>query len=323
MPKKGRQAIRMTPGFSGPFKGAPQQGTLFDKRALDYQPANVNLTRQRPGPRGYSPARLAEVRGAFDTAYTTGPNSAPVSRPVEVGGAPNSRLNEAAHQFGPSTYDPQNPQWGRARSRILDTLSRSTIDVKDEMANPLAGLGRIETRLAGSDTGQFAGMYKHHGGYDQPDELGNRRYQGPTVTLFSHGGSNQAMHGRDEEAEQTLMHEIGHHDSAIAGTEHSSYDTPRKQAQEEAYADKFALTHFRRDPRNPGAYDPREHTYMSRGLSGHFGQDSDSYRRNFPASMHPPARRNLGPQFEQPELDEDEEGSRGGEVFWGQGIERR
>jgi hypothetical protein len=294
----------MTPGFTGPFKGDPQQGTLFDKRALDYLPGNTNLTRKRPGPRGYSPERLAEVRGAFETANASGPNSGPMFKPVEVGGpaAPTNRLNETAHQFGPSSYNPENPHYGRARSRIVDTLSRSTINVSDELENPLAGLGRIETRPAGYGS-TFAGTYQSHGGYDQPDEKGFRRAQGPTVTLYSHGGSQKALWGQDEEAEQTLLHEIGHHESYTAGSESSAYETNKQQAVEEARADTFAVKHFRRDPRNKGEYDPRQHTYMARGQHD-FGGNKAFYERTMPASMQPPVKRNLGPQFHQPELDE-------------------
>ncbi len=36
MPKKQRTDTRMTPGFSGPFKGAPQQGTLFGYEVREY-----------------------------------------------------------------------------------------------------------------------------------------------------------------------------------------------------------------------------------------------------------------------------------------------
>lgn len=299
MPKKGRQATRMTPGFTGPFKGDPQPGTLFDVRALDQLPGNTNLTRQRPGPRGYSPARLAEMREAFDTAHVTGSSANETTRPVIIGG--QGRANETAHQFGPSSWHPDDPHFGRAKSRILDTMSRSTINVKDEMENPLQGLGQI--RYERSMPG-VAGQYRAHDNYGPPDETGTRKGLGPTVVLYGHdlAGSSAAAMGRDEKAEQTLLHEVGHHDSYIAGNESASYDTPSKMAREEAHADKFAVTHFRRDPRNTGAYDPREHTYMARGDT-HFEGHGQEYEAALPASMHPPAARNLGPQFHQPELD--------------------
>lgn len=336
MPKKGRKATRMTPGFTGPFKGDPQPGTLFDVRALDQLPGNVAATRERPGPRGYSPARLAEIRQSFDTANVSGGGKTEVIKPIDVALAPGfaGRMNETGHQYGPSSWDPDNPRMGRARSRILDTLSRSTIPVGDEMTDSLAGLGRIETRRQGERYAHLAGMYKAHGNYDQPDEEGFRRHIGPTITMFAHdnAGTAAALHGKDEGAEQTLLHEIGHHDSYTTGHESSAYSTPHEMATEEARADKFAVTHFRRDPRNKGEYDPREHTYMARGqhrqwdagFEGHYGAPG-VYEQRLPASMHPPSQinRNLRQeQFEQPELDEEEDGGRGGEVFWGEGVEK-
>jgi hypothetical protein len=169
-------------------------------------------------------------------------------------------------------------------------------------------------------------MYKAHGNLDQPDESGFRRNIGPTITMFSHNnvGTATALKGKDENAEQTLLHEIGHHDSSIAGNESSAYDTPRHQAAEEAHADRFAVTHFRRDPRNKGEYDPRQHTYMGRGQQD-FGEGSwRTYENALPASMHPPAKRNLsGQQFDQPELDEHDESKMGDEVFYGPGVQKR
>lgn len=327
MPKKGRKSTRMTPGFTGPFKGEPQPGTLFDKRALDQLPGNIEATRNRPGPRGYSPARLGEVRRSFDTAWPRGNDLTPVT----VTGA--GRANETAHQFGPSSYDPDNPRFGRARSRILDTLSRSTINVSDEMEDPLAGLGQIRYER---HMPNVAGQYKAVGNYGEPDATGFRRDLGPTVLLYGdeHRGSHAALWGKDERAEQTLLHEIGHHDSRLRMTEHSEYETKRQQAQEEAYADRFAVTHFRRDPRNKGPYDPRENTYMGRGGLSRFEGAQDEYRRALPKSMYPANRNVNGRQFYQPELDETQplgrlaqrehsSGLKGAwpDVFIGRGIE--
>lgn len=258
----------------------------------------------------------------------SGPDHNQDTRPVIVGG--HGRANETAHQYGPSSYHPDDPHFGQARSRILDTLSRSTIPVGDEMTDALVGLGQI--RYERHHPG-VAGQYKAHGNYEEKaDEHGWKKDLGATILLYGHEnmGTHAAAAGKDEQAEQTLLHELGHHDSYTTGNESSSYSTPKEMATEEARADKFAVTHFRRDPRNKGEYDPREHTYMARGqhrqwdagFEGHYGAPG-VYEQRLPASMHPPSlNRNLRrEQFEQPELDEHED-SRGDEVFYGRGVEK-
>lgn len=140
------------------------------------------------------------------------------------------------------------------------------------------------------------------------------------VSAEGAGAQPPALWGRDEAAEQTLLHELGHHESWLQGTEHSSYETGGQQAREEAFADKFAVTHFRRDPRNQGPYDPREHTYMARGSAAHFGQYAGAYWRAFPKDMYPPEKNhNVGQQFHQPELDATQPLGRTGELSWGGG----
>lgn len=292
----------MTPGFTGPFKGQAQQGTLFDKRALDYLPGNMNLTRKRPGPRGYSPERLAEVRNNFLPK-------------VEV----STNMNETGHIYGPSHYDPQadpgGPIANRARSRMLDTLARSTIPT-DERRDPLAGLAHIRTYAkAPHDAPDARGEYMSQGTRMRPGQPNLRAHHLPdvavtrdeTIGLYPNHydqsgrpvGSYAAARGKDPEAEQTFLHEIGHHDSYIEATTSSRYETRAQQAEEEARADRFAVKHFRPDPRNKEPYDPREHTYMGRQNLGRFGEYKDWYRQTLPRDMRPPQRRNLGPQFEQ------------------------
>ena len=55
---------------------------------------------------------------------------------------------------------------------------------------------------------------------------------------------------RGEWVGQALMHELGHSKSYSKGTPHSAFDTPRHKGQEEAYADDYAQTHWRPDPRD-------------------------------------------------------------------------
>lgn len=356
MPTKGRKTTRMTPGFTGPFKGDPQPGTLFDVRALDQLPGNVNLTRQRPGPRGYSPERLAAVRDNFHAK-------------VEVG----VDMNETAHYFGPSHYDPHADPGGpiadRARSRMLDTLARSTIPTNEyddtprpkaagrrgsraekppTDSDPLVGLENIRTySRAPHNAPNAAAEYMAHGTQMRPGQPHLRPVytgdvaptKGSTIGFYpnkfdDHGravGSHAANKGRDPAAEQTFLHELGHHDSYVAATDSSLYETQGQQATEEARADRFAVHYYRPDPRNlksqgqfdeAPAHDPRQNTYMGRSNLGRFGQYASHYRQTLPASMHPvEPKRNLSPQFEQPEL----EPARGrhvvGDIFTEPGVE--
>ena len=305
MPKKGRQSTRMTPGFTGPFKGDPQPGTLFDKRALDRLPGNIEATRNRPGPRGYSPARLAAVRNNFLAKVEVGVN-----------------MNETAHLYGPSHYDPNakpgGPIANRARSRMLDTLARSTIPT-DEARDPLAGLHHIRTYAkAPHDAPTATGEYMSQGTRVRPGQPHLRPIHLPDVPLTDEAtiafypnrhddygrpvGSYAAARGKDPSAEQTFLHELGHHDSSLAATESSRYETPSQRAMEEGRADRFAVQHFRPDPRNKEPYDPRDNTYLGRGNAG-FGGHYAWYEHALPANMRPvPKPRNLGRQFDQQKL---------------------
>lgn len=314
----------MTPGFTGPYKGQPQPGTLFDKRALDQLPGNIEATRNRPGPRGYSPARLADVRNNFLAKVEVGVN-----------------MNETGHLYGPSHYDPHadpgGPIANRARSRMLDTLARSTIPT-DEMNDPLAGLHHVRVYSKPPFGVPARGEYMSSGTRVRTEPVLKPEWRGQreptreaTIGLYnaetdSYGlpmGSTGAAKGRDPQAEQTFLHEVGHHDSYIAATESSRYETKAQQAEEEARADRFAVKHFRSDPRNKEPYDPREHTYMGRQLLSRFEGYQDWYRQKLPAEMRPPAKtpRNLGRQFEQPELEPAKGRHVVGDIFTEPGVE--
>ncbi|HET7110232.1 MAG TPA: hypothetical protein VFI41_05130 [Gemmatimonadales bacterium] len=339
----------MTPGFTGPFKGQPQPGTLFDKRALDQLPGNMNLTRQRPGPRGYSPERLAAVRDNFKAH-------------VEV----STNMNEAGHLYGPSHYDRNADPGGdianRARSRMLDTLARSTIPTNeyDEKADyaprvasrrgapkpekytsdPLVGLEHIRTYpKSPHDALTVAGEYMSHGDQVRPGQPSLRPMDMPdvpktrkaTIGLYptarddwGHAlGTQAAVKGDDPRAEQTFLHELGHHDSYVEASESSRYETKAQQAAEEGRADRFAVQHFRQDPRSKEkGYDPRENTYMARGMHG-FSGHSAYYEKALPAEMHPPVKTNPNlrtEQFEQPELPPAKGRHAVGDIFVERGV---
>lgn len=346
----------MTPGFTGPYKGQPQPGTLFDKRALDQLPGNMNLTRQRPGPRGYSPERLAAVRDNFHAK-------------VEVG----VDMNETAHYFGPSHYDPNadpgGPIANRARSRMLDTLARSTIPTNEyddtpakpraagrrgstvvkppTSSDPLVGLEHVRTYSRPPHNAPAAAAeYMAHGTQMRPGQPHLRPIhvpdvaptKGSTIGIYPNNhddygravGSYAANKGRDPVAEQTFLHELGHHDSYVAGSDSSLYETKAQQAAEEARADRFAVHYYRPDPRNlksqgphdeAPAHDPRENTYMGRGNLGRFGPYADKYRQGLPASMRPAPKRNLGVQFEQPEMEPAKGRHAVGDIFTEPGVE--
>lgn len=274
MPRKpNRKATRMTPGFNAPPSerkksrqprivdefgetgwGRPptvQQGTLFDVRAVDQLPGNIEATRQRVGPRGYSRARLDEVRQGMGAAGVQlrvprqTQNNWIKTEPDEHRAA----VQSDTHIYGPS-WKTQAADFAKpGMARLEQTLARSTVPAED-----LKGMRNIHLDIHNNE---WAGLYPGEGTIRLAGKNQGESYYGAMTAPVQHG------------QEQTLLHELGHHVSATAGTEHSEYATQQQRGQEEAYADKYALQHFRKDPRlnkehGGEEYDPREHTYMAR-----------------------------------------------------------
>lgn len=293
MPKKDRQATRMTPGFTGPMKGEPQQGTLFDKRALDRLPGNQAQTDQRIGPRGYSVERSRQFQGLLTENYGTGLTKVGVGYRKAHNDEERQRpdysemhdtvpaMPPESHPFSPTLSDMRyGRNMRRAKSKVIDTLARSSIEPEH-----LQGLPEIS--MKGRDS-RFAGTY----------------HSGPN---FEHISLNQTQEGiggtpdRTKQPEQrgatshdneiTLVHEIGHKVSHQNETWHSRYSDETEKAAEEGFADNFAMTHWRADPRHQGwegDFEPRQHTY---GGIGHHYASYPEYRRNLGSENKSPGSR--------------------------------
>jgi hypothetical protein len=212
---------------------------------------------------------------------------------------------------------------GRGRSRLIDTLARSTVDFSNPEEHSLNSLHTIRI---GTHSAELAGEYEHSpmvaNPHWKPENVGQpMAVPGePRITLYTSGFARN----HPAEEEQTFLHELGHHESYLQAND-SAYDygeSHRMQATEEAFADKFALTHFRPDPRNKKPYDPRENTYAGRGLAqSHFSPAAETYKQVLPREMHP-SPHNRGQQFQdfyQPELGEEQPTVRS-DVFQGQGV---
>lgn len=297
MPKRQRQATRVTPGFSAPFKGNPQQGTLFDKRTL------LNPD-QHIGPRGYSPERIRAVRAtgigdklrvnyesvreARENIVGLGRSAGLRSRDARPGAAETneaaqgySDLHDTIPEVGPdiSNYGPaylgmkhndpmteprvdtQRKQMMRGRNRLVEDLARSTVPTEH-----LEGISAISIRNQHRVGSGIAGLYnpvaQHMTIVPQrgaPDEWSREAepQRGP----------------RDPDENFTLLHELGHHVSNQMGNEHSGmgYRTISGKGKEETFADTYALKHYREDTRGRnweqvGSWDPRNATYKGKGI---------------------------------------------------------
>lgn len=288
MPKKNRQATRTTPGFTGPFKGNAQQGTLFDVGTLP-------KTGEEIGPRGYSLNRSRQFQEVFQgkkgelmpgTRYRAGASGPSVhlfvkhvaKDPEDREKGTESAVKPDEHPYGPSSLGEKGPDirrsLGRAKSKLIDTLARSTAPVESTK-----GLTEISMQPKDPDR---AGSYQGKSQRSAVNRISmNVTRESPEATSwptedrpdipFSYPEKVKRPEQRgpvDPQSELTLLHELGHHESARTERPSSEYDTPHKRGEEEGFADAFATTHYREDTRTArwhGRTDPREHTYLARG----------------------------------------------------------
>lgn len=263
-----------------------QQGTLFSHRALMNMPENQALKAQQVGPRGFSKARLDEVRGALGTEHN--PNrGVPLhiaqrkAEPWEIeagyshqhgyqGGEPAHWMPEVTaqhHIYGPEHGIKNKPgrniydEWRKKGTHeMLGTLARSGMP-----AEHLRGLS--EVRLEPHHE-EYAGTYHQA----RPHESPSMR-TGARIKLYGSHYDPSTHEGRSDQ-EVTLMHELGHHWSHEHSGDYGGYSTPHQRGIEEARADTYAMRHWRQDPRNKPEYgvhfDPRSHTYGARGQDRQF-----------------------------------------------------
>lgn len=298
------------------------QGTLFSHKALMNLPGNAEAKRQKVGHRGYSKARLDEVRGAIGTDYQGKPKNLlridqrkaedyeveggrgykhgsahwmpNVSEDESMYGAPYGIKGEVEHDYSAGHGHTRWAKQGMAR--MLGTLSRSTMP-----AEHLQGLSHINVEPKHPEWG---GSYH----YDYKGEKDPTYRTGHRVNLYAPGHSDTSASRADQEV--TVMHELGHHWSHVHSGQYGGYGTAEEQGKEEAKADSYALRHWRQDPRDKPEYgtqfDPREHTYGARGQTAKFGGAYKLAARDVavPSKSHLPAGQLASEQAKnQPMLD--------------------
>ena len=224
---------------------------------------NIKPTAEHRYPRGYTPERLAEVTEALGGRRTPGSRTDPV--PNESGRGMHAEHREGVEsrntrdihyrnvsiQQGTGTgafsgnFDP-NKRGGfggrnEGEAKIVETVARSTV--------PTERLADVNVTVEKPDESKdYGGLYK----------AGRREASvvaAPGTTPTAPLGAKQMAQMRDtrQHHEQVLMHELGHHESASLGLPHSGKEYERSAAahgQEEAYADDFAVEHYRPDPRD-------------------------------------------------------------------------
>lgn len=164
-------------------------------------------------------------------------------RMQEVRHSPSFRLGQI--RMGGSDYDfshqkyMDRPFGGPAGKRHAhEVIARSTVPVSD--------------------------LDEH--GQDQLIQLGHYRQNATGIFHEPRGGRTDSMITLSADAGGgTLLHELGHYSSHLAGT--GTYKTPVQVGKEEARADDYMVQHFRPDPRDVrrGDAHPPTATYEKSG----------------------------------------------------------
>jgi hypothetical protein len=244
------------------------QGTLFNQQEHERLAADRKIPQKDRYQKGYTPERMRDVKNALGGGgkrdwrgllYTGhGGASSPFSK------------GEQEHSF----YDRQ----GRARltetiarSKIpLDALSKKTPTIWVKPQDSASGTsGSYQQRGPGAMSDTPAVVLR---GREVDTSWEDMRVEHgfPDVSRRAKKVSRQTVFERQND-EQTLIHELGHHQSNVSDTWHSqSYaDRPGSRGAEEAYADDFKDVHWRPDPRDAskrGGWDPRPaHAYDAMG----------------------------------------------------------
>jgi hypothetical protein len=271
-------------------KHAHRQLTLFP------QP---KPTDEHRWPRGYTPERMAEVMDAMGSERgPKRPQGAPglsrdpegnwipipgsnTGRAVEVREIPTRLPDEPqVHPWdavpdlsleeyiarGGTPWSPGSPtsirQIARMRyagRQIAETIARSTVPVSDlgggTVADPIPDMERELLPLRGGSIriGRTTSPTAL-GHYERNDRRNSKGEIAPLIAL------TETIPQTSEEAARTLLHEVGHHTSALSSTDHSwaiynGVHTPAAAGQEEGWADDYMRTHYRPDPRSREDYD--------------------------------------------------------------------
>jgi hypothetical protein len=180
------------------------QGTLF---GVSQRP------RTQAGPKGFSPARQDEVRGAVDFVH------------ADALAMDDGKGWLTSNPDGTSTGETKGRR-AAARREVHDLISRTTA--------PMPKNDKVDVKVMQDD--------------DHALKRGDGRAAGTYINPVSGGGHSQIMVAlgainRDEKRSHVLTHELGHADSWDKYQPSSIYDTPEKQGVEEAYADDFSVKH--------------------------------------------------------------------------------
>jgi hypothetical protein len=224
---------------------------------------HVKPTDEHRYPRGFTPDRKAEV----DEALGARRNSA--WRKDNGGYAEHSRethyLNISVQQglgrgpfAGHLAEGKPNPHMGRkeGEAKIAETIARST--------SPVENLGATRIGVADPHDPKNESRGGYYRNWSDPGTKADVKTvvapgAPPTAPLNSQQLGREGERFERQRQEQTLIHELGHHDSATRGTQHSvAYGgSATARGKEEAWADDFRSEHFRPDPRDQrrGAFD--------------------------------------------------------------------
>lgn len=254
-------------GKGGPiFHG--DQAVLFNQQQM--ADLHVKAPESVRFNRGYTPERRNEVRDLVGGRIYR-------QRDMQDDSPFKGHINEAR----------EHSWMGRreGEAKLVETIARSTMPLDSLQMGDRPTFHIMDRSMSDA---KEAGSYHRHGiprtAHTQPgiiirgeptsgglfdqDASDADAYAPPPPSRRSKKMAEASSYVR-ESHEQTLLHELGHHDSAFHETMHSqAYGNPYHRGSEEAYADDYKDTHFVRDPRDVkrSSFDPRPgHAYDAYG----------------------------------------------------------
>lgn len=220
----------------------PTRPTLFDPKPYFTKGGQGKLFKDpKPVdsaryPRGYSPERMNEVRNAPLHITHIGNDDAPFGGP---GG------ERRVHEVVARSTTPMSELAPREEDDGLTIHTGADLNAAGDYSRQYWGQGRVR--------------------------IGTHR---PSTYSKGKGWGRADLHTSEEEGGKTLMHELGHAQSAMAYTKSSYYDTPTQRGKEEALADDNEVKRFRPDPRDVRAGRSKpvapvyEHEQAHQGIGG-------------------------------------------------------
>jgi hypothetical protein len=130
------------------------------------------------------------------------------------------------------------------RAKMLEAVARSSAPMEALQKKGVELRVGVRPVSSGAEDRGQAGSYHRPGLFGRPAKV---NLQSRTPTLAGSFLTPKPQVQREDD-EMTLMHELGHHASRMAGTQ--SYSTAKRRGAEEARADDFAHQYHQRDPRD-------------------------------------------------------------------------